>query len=432
MTLHFNNPNRHTVLSEGGHADHLATLVHVAAQRSAASRRFTAEIPELEAFVDKLISDVPESSRSSIQGRDTIAVGLVEEADGGFRTLVYTVAGNRTYPGLEEAAAKLGITRWTATPRAGGRGPVGAPGDAEQILLEAAETNGFRVRALAASRDFCADCANAVRAELGANAVRSSGGARKRATPTPRTEERAAAPGTAPIEAHARLTGAVEGAALAIHQAQARFLQRAEYERALDEIAAKEGIINGLRRQGKWVAITVVALAPTTVDLLSDVFTEPDQIIRFAYVSLTSGATRESAINPPTSMGPASSDPVRTRPLPEPGPGRKFVSELVEVRPPLPSLADEAALARTLQAIDPGLIQAYNAALLALNPIFAGRRPQGSALRQYFASFDLNLPAVRSDLVRLIAALPPSDQDLLALAQALGPWLLAKPPPPAR
>lgn len=116
----------------------------------------------LQSTVRQLMNEVDDDTRSRILRNDTVAVGLVVDPDGD-PTLVYTAAQNRTYPSLRKAADKLGIARWTATPRAEGRGAVGAPGDAEQIMFEAADTNHFRVAGMAVTRAVCPDCAEATR-----------------------------------------------------------------------------------------------------------------------------------------------------------------------------------------------------------------------------------------------------------------------------
>lgn len=77
--------------------------------------------------------------------------------------LVYTVSNNWINPVLRQQAEQLGLTRWEATPATAGRGDVGAPGDAEQLMIEAAETNHFRIAAMAVSRIVCADCQEAIR-----------------------------------------------------------------------------------------------------------------------------------------------------------------------------------------------------------------------------------------------------------------------------
>ena len=122
------------------------------------------DIDYLQKQVRAMMDGLDPKTRERILSRDTVAVGLVVDPDGD-PTLVYTVAGNRTYPELRKQANKLGIVRWEAEPRAKGRGDVGAPGDAEQLMFEAADANSFRVAGMAVTRAVCADCKEAVKAE---------------------------------------------------------------------------------------------------------------------------------------------------------------------------------------------------------------------------------------------------------------------------
>ncbi|MFP5405236.1 MAG: DUF4157 domain-containing protein, partial [Gammaproteobacteria bacterium] len=116
-----------------------------------------ADMENLQQTTRSLMNLVDDATRARILDNDTVAVGLAVDADGD-ATLVYTVAQNRTYPSLRQAAEKLGITRWVATPRAEGRGAIGAPGDAEQLMMEAAEANDFELAGMAVTCSICPDC----------------------------------------------------------------------------------------------------------------------------------------------------------------------------------------------------------------------------------------------------------------------------------
>lgn len=122
------------------------------------------DMQNLHTYTTELMNGLDEQTRGEIIVNGTLVVGLVQDPDGEL-TLVFTTNNNRNYKGLEEAAEKLGITRWTATPRAKGRGDVGAPGDAEQLMIEAADANGFSVEGMAITRKLCVDCKHAVEAE---------------------------------------------------------------------------------------------------------------------------------------------------------------------------------------------------------------------------------------------------------------------------
>jgi len=115
------------------------------------------DLQNLSGLLRQLLGSLNEGTRDTVTRNKTIAIGLVADPDGDLQ-LVYSVSGNWTNPDLEAGAEKLGITRWQATPRAAGRGQVGAPGDAEQLMVEAADTNDFKVKAMAVSRPVCPDC----------------------------------------------------------------------------------------------------------------------------------------------------------------------------------------------------------------------------------------------------------------------------------
>lgn len=90
--------------------------------------------------------------------RLTICVSVVEQD--GYQMLVYTASNQKTSPGIEAAAKRLGIVRWDVEPGVEGRGDVGAPRDAEQIAKLAAEQNSAKLLAVAPSRRACSDCAS--------------------------------------------------------------------------------------------------------------------------------------------------------------------------------------------------------------------------------------------------------------------------------
>jgi hypothetical protein len=119
------------------------------------------DMQNLQNVMRRLMNLLDEGTRATLIRNKTIAIGLVESADGEV-FLVYTVSGNWTNPQLRTATDQLGLTRWEALPRAEGRGAVGAPGDAEQLMIGAAETNNFTLRGMAVSRTVCADCNLAV------------------------------------------------------------------------------------------------------------------------------------------------------------------------------------------------------------------------------------------------------------------------------
>jgi hypothetical protein len=120
------------------------------------------DMAHLQRSLVQILDGVDDSTRRTLLRNKTIVVGLVVDDDGDLAT-VYTVNGNWTNKQLRQAADKAGVTRWEARPRAEGRGSVGAPGDAEQIMIGAAETNNYRVAGMAVSREVCADCEEAIK-----------------------------------------------------------------------------------------------------------------------------------------------------------------------------------------------------------------------------------------------------------------------------
>ncbi len=127
--------------------------------RTRASRGYTQE--DLSALVQRFLDLLPEAERTRLMRNETVAIGLVQE--NGYQYILYTVAQNRTSPAIRAAAEQLGFVRATATPRTEGRGDVGAPMDAEQLLLEIVDENDLELLGRpVATRPYCADCACAV------------------------------------------------------------------------------------------------------------------------------------------------------------------------------------------------------------------------------------------------------------------------------
>lgn len=121
-----------------------------------------AEEDLVEKFAE-LYARLPEKVRNRLLKRDTVAMGIAVDTDGDPH-LVYTVAGNRRYKALDQTAEELGIMRWDPRERATGRGAVGAPTDAEQLMIEGQDPE-MKVVAIAASRIVCKDCGPAMEDE---------------------------------------------------------------------------------------------------------------------------------------------------------------------------------------------------------------------------------------------------------------------------
>jgi hypothetical protein len=97
----------------------------------------------------------------------TVAVGMVvERQHPEVGRLVWTANGNWNDPVITNTLAALNVQRADPGRSRVSRGATGAPGDAEQRMLEDAEDGGFVVKAMAVSRELCADCSVAT-AEYG-------------------------------------------------------------------------------------------------------------------------------------------------------------------------------------------------------------------------------------------------------------------------
>jgi hypothetical protein len=122
-----------------------------------------ADMENLRATMEELLNSLDAKTRNSMTRNKTIVIGLVVDEDGD-PTMVYTVSNNWTNKNLRDNAEKMGITRWESTGRAEGRGLIGAPGDAEQLMIEAADENRFKVSGMAVSRTVCLDCQEEIHA----------------------------------------------------------------------------------------------------------------------------------------------------------------------------------------------------------------------------------------------------------------------------
>ena len=90
--------------------------------------------------------------RASLQRNTAVVIALVTHANK--PTLVYTVASNRTTPGIEAAMAQLGLVRWD--PR--GVPKVAGERHAEQLATTTASELRFKVHGIAVTRTPCPDC----------------------------------------------------------------------------------------------------------------------------------------------------------------------------------------------------------------------------------------------------------------------------------
>ncbi|HEY6445757.1 MAG TPA: DUF4157 domain-containing protein [Acidobacteriaceae bacterium] len=120
-----------------------------------------AVIGDIQAKFDQLYAKLSPKARYRLYRNITIAIGAVTEEDdtqANSPRLVYTLSGNASSKEIDAAADEIGLTRWKPSARAPGRGDVGAPNDAEQLLTEGAETNHYKLWAAGVNRTVCADC----------------------------------------------------------------------------------------------------------------------------------------------------------------------------------------------------------------------------------------------------------------------------------
>ncbi len=90
--------------------------------------------------------------RASLNRNTTVVIALVSHDNQ--PTLVYTVASNSTNPGMRAAADQLGLTRWDPE----GIDKVAGERHAEQLMVESARRQGFKMHGIAVTREPCADC----------------------------------------------------------------------------------------------------------------------------------------------------------------------------------------------------------------------------------------------------------------------------------
>jgi hypothetical protein len=112
-------------------------------------------IAHMEALMLKLYEALEPQDRCELNRWGTVAIAqvMVDRQPRG----VFTTNSNRA-GAVVRAAQAVGLVRWTYNPGVKGRGDVGAPNDAEQLLVEYATNKGYPIHILAVSRDPCPDC----------------------------------------------------------------------------------------------------------------------------------------------------------------------------------------------------------------------------------------------------------------------------------
>ncbi|MFC5741199.1 DUF4157 domain-containing protein [Dyella tabacisoli] len=119
-------------------------------------------MPDIADKFTQLYAKLSPKERYRLYRNITIAIGVVTEksdTEANEPRYVYTLSGNASSKEIDAAADQLGLTRWKPSARTEGRGAVGAPNDAEQLLEGGAETNHFDVWAVGVNRRLCTDCA---------------------------------------------------------------------------------------------------------------------------------------------------------------------------------------------------------------------------------------------------------------------------------
>ena len=119
-------------------------------------------MPDIAEKFTQFYAKLSPKARWRLNRNITIAIGVVTEKsdkEANAPRYVYTLSGNASSKEIDAAADELGMTRWRPAARTEGRGAVGAPNDAEQLLTEGAEANAFDVWAVGVNRRLCADCA---------------------------------------------------------------------------------------------------------------------------------------------------------------------------------------------------------------------------------------------------------------------------------
>jgi hypothetical protein len=280
-------------------------------------------------------------ARASLARNTTVVIALVTEAN--MPTLVYAVASNSINPHIRAAAERLGLARWDPK----GIDKVAGELHAEQLLLEAAANEGFKVHAMAVTREPCKDCGPVVADEKipiewvrdpnptprtpGTSGGRPAGGAPPSTLPDLLPDPAKTAPrktGTsklteevgAPIEPVVEATpgfhpakGAGIGGAFQILQAiQFANLQRAEIDKFQSRYAELQPDIEAFLGKGYSVELLLIVEVPDRFDFscAARIFCDASQFVYFRELYINYVETVKPVVSPsaPTSyptIGPA-------------------------------------------------------------------------------------------------------------------------------
>jgi hypothetical protein len=277
-------------------------------------------------------------ARASLHRNTTVVIALVTHQN--TPTLVYTVASNSINPSIRAAAEELGLVRWDPE----GIDKIAGERHAEQLTFEAASKTGFKVQALAVTREPCPDCGPVV-AEKGipiewvrdpnpvprAPRTRGGGGSPPIAPggrpPEPaRTETKLTGTRTLTAEKGAPLEPVVEatpgfrpergagfgGAFQILQSMQFANLQRAEIDKLQARLAELQPKIDAYLASGNSVELLLIVEKPDRPDVFcaAGTFCDQSQFVYFRdlyinYVESVKLVVRPSIPTSYPTMGPA-------------------------------------------------------------------------------------------------------------------------------
>lgn len=113
-------------------------------------------------LMSKFQSRLSPAKLEELSAYKTVAIGIVVDNETGDPQRVWTANGDWNDSEVADILKGLGVTRWDPGQSRRPRGAVGAPGDAEQRMLDTADDHGYTVKVMIVSRKMCSDCRPAV------------------------------------------------------------------------------------------------------------------------------------------------------------------------------------------------------------------------------------------------------------------------------
>src|SRR6185369_12670790 len=128
------------------------------------ARIHPAAMEHLRSLMLRFYDSLSDRDRYRLNRYTTFGIGLfVEEEDENNPRLRFAMPRNRISRRIRTVAEGLGMTESKPRARAEGRGAaVGAPEDAEQLLMADADATGSRLVGAIVNRRICPDCAEAI------------------------------------------------------------------------------------------------------------------------------------------------------------------------------------------------------------------------------------------------------------------------------